>query len=235
MKKYLLIIILLLSITLVSAYNPWAYKTPATSLINKELVDIDNCYNLTVTYELTNGNTTPVSFVGCTDKGSNTWFCDCKTTIGTYTLTMSTDGAVIKKDRKYKMTIDYYVYDLNKESNGFTVIDAGTDASVSGKNLEDLGRVVEYIDVPIYINKTIYVDKIIEKPVYVDVPRDVYIENTTRIDILRNNLTIQLNSTQIELRQARSARNWWMIIAIIFILIATIIGYMVWEQINKGE
>ena len=192
------------------------------TLINKEIVTIDNCYNLTIKYDLVKGNSTPITFIGCKDIGSSTWFCDCKNNWNEYNLTMQTDGTPLKKPREYNMVLNAYIYDITKSRDTFTVKDYGYDSDIDGFELDDLGKDIQYIEVPIYINQTIYKDRIVNNSQ--EVVKTVYREDVQKVSQL--NLQInELNKTNIDLNsdvKHYKVRIRWLYIIIGIYLLLTI-------------
>ena len=99
MKKYLILLALLLCVSFVSA---------ATKDIR--IMNVENCYNLTVRYELSDGEPVGVKFYGCKDWGNQTWFCNCRSDLNSYNLVMQTDSAIVREAREYELEVTGYVY-----------------------------------------------------------------------------------------------------------------------------
>lgn len=156
--------------------------------IDKDILTIYNCYNLTVSYQRTSGNVTPVYFKNCNNLGDNTWNCNCRDTVGDYHLIMQNSGVDLVKERDYKIIVNYSYYDISNANTKFIVRDWGDSFDIRGNDLEDLGKAYIIVDKIIYVNQTVFVDKIVEKEVPVNVPVDKivyvdnYIENTTITD-----------------------------------------------------
>lgn len=190
-----------------------------STAIDREILTISNCYNISLRVKQTEGVKVTPSFKDCTDEGSGYWSCDCHDTED-YNLIMRTDGESIDEDRYYDITLTYYLYDLNKEKNSFTVRDRGNDVSTSGENIEDLGKDIVVVEKPIYINQTVYQDRPVDRLVYVD--KIVNIENLTKVKLLQENIT----SLQQELVAKDKSRTWPNIFLIISILVNAFFIYM---------
>ena len=157
------------------------------TMVTKDLTSIDDCYNVTISYKQTSGNASDITFPGCKKVTAYNWTCDCRNVIGEYNLTMSSDGAILKKPRIYEFTVDYRTYDINKFKDSFVVRDYGYELDIGGMQTDDLGRDIIYIDRIIYVNNTIYKDKIINKTV--EVIKEVQVDNVTTIMRLNGDIT----------------------------------------------
>jgi hypothetical protein len=224
MKRIIIVSIIMLALCFI-------LTTPVSGITyaNKNILEIDNCYNVTVKYTQTDGNITGLTFPNCKNIYNTTWNCDCRNTIGTYTLVMSSDATILKKARKYDFTIDYMVYDISEESKNFNVKDYGYDIDVSGIQTTDLGRVVEYIDVPVYINQTVYKDKIINRTV--EVIKEVQVDNPVTINRLNGDITeLRNNNTALDdsNKHLKSTNKWLWIILIVFTLMMAWLAYLAW-------
>lgn len=239
---YLIGLLLILSISLVSA------KDDGKS--SKQLVEIFDCFNVTVKYSLTDGNTTPIYFDGCSDKGSNTWFCDCKGYTNGFNLTMRTDRSILRDPREYDISIDYVLYNFYSNSDDFEVEDWGDYVEVNGESIKYTNsstKCKNSVDI-IYINKTVEVIEYRNRTV--EVP--VYLENTSKIDecnvrmndllllandfrfnnsILSDNLnSVSLINDSLK-RQRNHARTWAWLEAITLLIVIIWIFY----EYNRKE
>ena len=206
MKKYLLLLVLLLCMGVVSA---------ATKDIR--VMNVENCYNLTVRYELSDGEPVGVKFYGCKDWGNQTWFCNCRSDLNSYNLVMQTDSAIVREAREYELEVTGYVYSFSKDSKDVRLLDWGDYFEIRTKNVNDFGEDADCeprIEIK-YINRTVEVpvDKIVEVPVdrIVEVPVNVteyvYLENITRISGLENE--------SVSWREKAQNRGLWMWILIV--------------------
>lgn len=197
MNKLYMAILFLLFLPIVNAAI-----TKPTNLLDRPLINVTNCYNLTIHYELTDGVATPVSFIGCTDKGNGDWSCNCREDDNLYTVIMRTDKSIIRDPREYDIDIDGYVYDFYEDSISFRVLDWGDYTEVKGKRLNDLGSdsaddndntCSDRVEV-IYLNRT--VEKIVEVPV--ETIREVRVEDTVKINVLNQKITtLSANNTAL--------------------------------------
>lgn len=216
MKYTLLTLLFILSIGLVNAVA-----------VEKPLLNVSNCYNLTITADLERGVETPIYFTGCTKTDTNKWFCDCfKVDKTDYLLVMWTDNTILRDERRYQIDIDAQVYNYNLDNINFRVDDWGDYIDLGRADLTHIGDNIKTIKVPeiIYINKTIYEDRIINDTIYQDVINTVYIENTTQIELLNNNITELNNRTStlnkdVEKYKGRNVWLMWSLIILITILI----------------
>jgi hypothetical protein len=184
-KNYIILFLVLAMIPIVSA-----------TVINKELITISDCYNITIHAELTSGVATPISFSGCPLSATNTWQCSCITD-GDFKLIMQTDDAIVRKERRYKISINYTQYDFVKSKDSFTVKDYGDYIDNTGTDINSIAGDVEYIDKIVYVNYTKYVDRnntvTVNNTVYVDKINTVTVENITRVQLLEQDVAT-LNS-----------------------------------------
>lgn len=185
---YILMFLFMLCIAFVDSVS--------ATTIYKPLVNISNCYNLTVSVDLHNGVEVPIEFPGCSLVSTNEWFCKCFTTDNkVWELGMYTDNTILREKRDYRISIKGMVYDLKENEGNLRVNDWGDYTEVNDNGMDNYGEQddirVEYVDKFIQVNNTVYVDKIINNVTYVDkliyVDRNIttYIENTTRIDELK--------------------------------------------------
>lgn len=181
-KNYIIMFLVLAMIPIVSA-----------TVIDKELITISDCYNITIHAELTSGVATPISFSGCPLSDVNTWQCSCITTVRDFRVIMQTDDAVVRKERRYKISINYTQYDFVKSKDSFTVKDYGDYIDNTGNDINSIAGDIEYIDNIVYVNTTEYVDRIVNNTVYVDKINTVTVENITRVQLLEQDVAT-LNS-----------------------------------------
>jgi len=222
-----MIILFLLSIASVIALGDYLVPNKGgTSTADRDIITISNCYNISLRVKQTSGVKVIPSFKDCTDNGDGYWSCDCHASVDDYTLVMRTDTATdLDEDREYSVTMNYRVYDLSKERNIFTIRDDGSSMDVFGEHLEELGKDIVVVEKPIYINQTIYKDRVVESPpVYLDRIVNVPTEDLTRINLLQENIT----RLEGELRKGVSSD--WIIIGIISIILNLVIGYMYWRK-----
>lgn len=227
MKKYLLILLILLAVPGVLA----------GSLMDKPLMNVEDCYNLTVHYELTSGVATGVAFSGCTFIGNDSWFCNCRSDSGSYNLIMQTDNSIIREARKYKVDVSGYVYSFYKDKVSFRVLDWGDYIDNKNTHLDDFGsdktssNSVCSSDVQVvYINNTItkVVNQTVEVPV--EVIKEVVVENTSRLDALNTSL-INTHNDYVKLSKNR---NGWLLAFIITLIILILVGFYLYNVL-RGE
>lgn len=197
--------------------------------VDKKIIEVDDCYNLTVHYTQTGGNASPIKFLSCKDLGDNTWFCDCKNSGRTYNLTMQSDGTILNKPRVYDFNIQYRTYEITKFSDSFTLKDYGYDVSTSGLETEELGRDIETVYNTVYVNRTVYVErnKTVEVPKYVN----VYVDNQTKLDALYSNISnLQWDNAYYDKRvhKLKFWRNTFIIMFSLTLLFALYI-HMMWR------
>lgn len=198
------------------------------TMVNKELLQIENCYNVTIHYQQESGNVSDLTFTGCKNLGNYTWTCDCRY-ISEYNLTMSSDGAILKKPRVYEFDVQYRTYDIIKFSDTFTVKDYGYEIDISGMKTEELGKDIEYIETIVYVNQTVYKDKIVNRTV--EVIKEVPVDNLTTITRLNGDITeLRNNNTALSdsNKHLKSANKWLWITLILLILIAGWLTYLAW-------
>lgn len=220
------------------------------NLMDRQIISIENCYKLDLKLELEEENETYVEFVGCNNLGNNTWNCSCREDDNRYQLVMRTDKTMLRNAREYELKIEAVLYNFKEDSTKVTIKDWGDYTEVKGRDLEDFGtdeeKVTEII-VPeyIYINKTIeiLVDKIMEKPVYIEVKVDnetklqelnnQIIERDNRINELNEIVTTQANNL---IKKDRGARNTFIILMslLAICLIIIFVLYVLYTK-KKGD
>lgn len=206
--------ILLLSLMLILLTT-----TVSAGMMDKQLMTIENCYNLTVHYELTDGVTTPINFKDCTDKGNSTYFCNCRRDEGVYNLIMQTDNAIIRDAREYEISVTGYTYSFYKDKENFKVLDWGDYIDNKNKHPRDFGQdsttcdsgEIEYV----YVNQTI--ETIVNKTI--EVPVEVFKEK-----IVERNITIQVDNTTM-ITTLKNQRNNSRLFMILFLIISLGLGY----------
>lgn len=178
-KQPIYVLMLILSISLAIA-------------IDKPILQIKNCFNVSIDDSLLQGNYTSISFKDCS-KVNSIWYCDCHNVGGLFNLTMQTDGSNLgSRDwRYYRFDIDYNTYTLDHSQGSLLLVDYGSWFNIKSNGIEYLGQnTVEVHDI-VYQDREVFRDVI--KNVYVDRNITVieYIENTSKID----DLTIELNNS----------------------------------------
>lgn len=207
-----------------------SYAMAATK--DRGIMNITNCYNVTVHYDLTDGVAVPVSFVGCTDKGDGTWFCKCREDDNLYTLTMRTDSAVIRDAREYDIDITGYVYKFFEDDMSFRVLDWGDYIENKGKHTDDFGVDVGDSDTCSDRVEVIYINKTVEVPVEVpvEVIKEVRVEDTTKINALNKQLgDMMVNNSKLHADNVaitKKADAWQTATWIAIVGIIGLIGYM---------
>jgi hypothetical protein len=198
------------------------------TMVTKDLNQIENCYNVTIHYEQTSGNISDLTFPGCKKIDTYTWTCDCRF-IGEYNLTMSSDGAILKKPRIYTFDVDYMVYDINEYTDTYTVKDYGYENDINGMSTENLGKVVQYIDRIVYVNQTVIKDRIVNKTV--EVIKEVVVDNVTTINRLNGDITeLRNNNTALQdnVKQFKNVKQRFWIAILIMLLIIGWLTYLAW-------
>ena len=192
--KLIYVLLFVLSIGLVEG------KTPSNLLDKVIIHNLNDCYNLTVQYDLIEGNSTPVYFSGCSDKGNQTWFCDCKN-IKFYNLTMQTDKSMLREPREYEFNIEANLYDVCSDSDSFEVKDWGDYIDEDSVKLKcsSTKKSSDRVEI-IYINKTVEVPVIEYRDVVKETVKEVYVENQTRI----NELALRLDNSHNEINRLSS-------------------------------
>lgn len=222
-KLWIVLLLCILSMASVIALGDYLVvnKGSTSSVLDKDILTIDNCYNISLRARQTEGLKVTPSFKECTDNGDGYWSCDCHDT-NEYHLIMRTDNSVVDDNRYYTITMTYYVYDLSKEKNSFTVRDEGNDFVTSGGNIEELGRDITVVEKIVYVNNTVYKDKIVESPpVYLDKIIRVEVDNVTKIKALQERI--------IEL-ETQPKDTITITILIISIIINLALGYMLYTR-----
>jgi len=161
-------------------------STPAGTL-DKKIASIHNCNNVSININKVSGNNTPISFKGCTGSGSNL-NCDCRDVDGLFNVTLQTDRTPLNSEyRLYDVDMTYTSCQMSKSKISLTVRDWGDSAQTYGEQTTDLGSDImvvdriQYANRTIEINKTVYVDRIINLSAK-EIPKYIYIENKSKID-----------------------------------------------------
>lgn len=192
--------------------------------IGKFILNIPNCYNVTIDVTQQTGNTTIPTFDGCTQTTSNThWYCDCHNIVG-FNLTMHTaDTQLSERDaRWYEIDVSYTQYQLNTSIAQLHVEDWGNQALAHGTP-ENMGGCSDVVYLPQiqYVNittpgKTIYVDR------NITVEHTTTVEDNTKILALTNNLTTcqaESDGKDASIKHYRSESGW-----LIFALVIVVVG-----------
>lgn len=166
--------------------------------IEKPLVNLSNCFNMTITVDQTDGNTTsPLSFNGCSQTDVDTWFCNCYSTDNhNFSLIMQSDNTILRSPRVYDVKIreQYFTYRTNPIT--LNVDDWGDYVDLGDVDYEVINRrpqpEVRYVDKIKLVNNTVYVDRVKEVvkevPILQQINSTVFVENTTRLDECNNEL-----------------------------------------------
>lgn len=173
--------------------------------IEKPLVNLSNCYNMTISVSLQEGNESAISFNGCTKTDDNEWFCNCYTTENkNFSLIMQTDDKILRSPRRYDVNIkeQYFTYRTNPIS--LNVDDWGDYVDLGDVDYEIINRrpqaEIRYVDRVKLVNNTVYVDRIKEVQVLREINNTVLVENTTRVDACNAELTkLQTENTMFNL------------------------------------
>jgi len=185
---------------------------------------ISACYNLTIHVEQDSGNRTIPRFDSCVNVGGTMDFtCDCKG-IDNFNLTMYTDDTPVTFDyygkditRWYKLTIGITQYRYNSSTADVIVHDWGNTAVANGKPVY-LGECSDVV----YETRTEYINVTTPgKTIYVNQTQIQYIENTTRINELNNNLTqCQTESTDKDAAVNHyKSKSGWLIFALVIVVV----------------
>lgn len=206
MKLYMYLILSLLSISL-------AFAVKDDGRLSKVLFQVDDCYNLTIHYSLVDGNSSPVYFDNCIDKGSSSWFCDCKNYTNGFNITLRTDKTILREPREYDIILNYTLYNLYSNFDNFNLVDWGDYAEVDGEDIKYTNSSIKCqskVKV-VYVNNTIEVpvDRIEYRERNVTVV--VHQENFTRINLMNdtiNNLTANNSNTYKKYVEERTQKNY---------------------------
>lgn len=172
------------------------------TIIDKPLINISNCFNVTVNADLTSGNTSYIAFSGCSFLGNDSWFCNCFSSDNhNYTLIMQTDNTILRDSRDYRITLDARLYAFEKDRLRFKVNDWGDYIDLGDVVNDSFGDTREKVEVPIYVDRVVYQDKIVDHNIYVD--KIVYVENTSKIDSCLIDLNKSNESINIQIRENR--------------------------------
>lgn len=167
-------------------------------------LEIYDCINFTIS--ASGSNSTGLSFDGCSDKGSNTWFCDCGTS-KFWNLTMRSDRTILRDPKEYDMHIDYNLYNVYSNSDDFEVEDWGDYVDVNGASIKytnSSSKCQAKKDI-VYINNVTETIKYVDVIEYRDRNHTIYInvENTSRLDEC-NALLINVSSDNLRLNTTLS-------------------------------
>ena len=194
----------------------------STSLVSASKTIVESipwCYNVSVHTYLSSGNYTNVQFPDCYKYGLNDFFCECRDR-GVFNLTMITDDRYVDPQRFYKLDIEIAQYNIDYSKGVKIVKDYGTFSKVDG---EINGNGNNAIKVPVYIeiNKTVYVDRLINNTVTVEgqtiyVDKIAYIENNTKIDDMKQQLN---QSNNILLHTESKLKNYQFATLIVSVLL----------------
>jgi len=178
-----------------------ARTTPPSNLLDKPILNnVNGCFNLTLSYDLEDGNVTPINFIGCSNLGNSTWFCNCN--VADYDLIMQTDKTMVREAREYDIDVEVNRYHIYEDSKRFSVDDWGDYTEVKGSNLD-------YFEDDNFDGKKcsknvqfIYVNKTIERNITIEVPK--YIQNITYVQ----NVSYIQNITYIQNRTMCKKSFW---------------------------
>lgn len=192
--------------------------------VDKELTSIDNCYEVTIYIEQTSGNSSPVYFKDCTDEGGGVWICNCRDFDGDFNIVMQTDATPLRKERKYKVTMNYTIYDdRTRSKDSFTVKDFGDYADTSGIDSEVLGRDVVTVDNIVYVNHTDIQIEYRNNTLFRDVIKEVYVENMTHI-----------KSLQDDIDRVNGKNKTITMLLVLAIVIIVGLAYWLWKKGSNG-
>lgn len=211
---------------------------------DKQLTSIPYCFNVSIYYELLDGNYTPVAFKDCSILAPNYWVCDCHNYVGIYNVTMQSDGTFYYPSRIYKIIVNYTTYNLDSYNDELTVQDYGTNTEVNGEVI-DMGKSYYTLTQVYYMNNTVYEDRVINNTYYVNVTQ--YYENYTTIDAYAyqlyitndslNNITKVLNTTDNQLKTSisngknKDNKIFWLWTTMIIIILIVVGGVLyLWNQ-----
>lgn len=223
MKKNILwIFIVLISLSFVSAVDK------ATN------INVTNCYNITFEVDQRDGDPADLGFRDCSRRSDGSFFCNCfNTNNNAFWITLQNDGTLLRDARVYDVTMNVYTYVLNEKEIRFRIRDWGDYIeNVTNNKTKDLGKVTTYIEVPIFINRTVEVP--VEKIVYRDVFIDRVVEDTGRIISCES----QLNASQVDnknkddglLKSHNKIFHRNLIILVMSVILGTLIIYTIWDK-----
>ena len=184
-KTLIYILITLIIITTASA----RYVDP---LVDKPLnITIPNCYSVNISAELTEGAVSDLQFVGCTKIDDSNFDCNClNIDNNNFSIIMRTTPDIIRNIREYDIYLNVKYFETYRKTMSLTVDDGGDYYEVYNSSWIDRDKKIIIKQVPVYINNTIYSDKIVyvNQTVFKDrnvtIEKIEYIENTTKIDEL---------------------------------------------------
>lgn len=165
---------------LIMLFVPFVYS------LDKVILQIPNCFNVSVSSELLLGNFTPIKFRDCSFV-NRSWICDCHNVKGVFNLTLQNDGVNLDSKfwRLYRFDVVYNVYELKNFYGKLIVNDMGGGFNIKGNSINYVEPSVLTVHDVVYVNNTVdrivYVDRNVSYPVYVDrvvnntVIQDVYI------------------------------------------------------------
>jgi hypothetical protein len=215
-------------------------------VIDKPLLNVSNCYNLTVSAVLMAGNISPISFSGCSFLGNDSFFCNCYSIDNrNWSLIMQTDNTILRESREYKITVNALVYSFEKDRLRFRIDDWGDYLDLGDIVNESLGDTREKIIIKdiVYVNNTVFQDRIVYQDKIVE--KIVYVENTSKVDSCLNELNLTNLTTNLlkmenynllnDRAKAEKTANTWrwvsfIIIALVFVRIVIFFINMLWVK-----
>ena len=141
----------------------------SATLINKQLFNISDCYNLTVTIDLIDGNVSPsgFGFYGLSQQSDASFSGSCfSSNDDNWSLVLQSDNGILRDPRVYNIHVKANVFSFKKRSMNFNVNDWGDYVDLGDLNLSNIGKsLVQDLQI-VYINNTIVVNDTVEKVVY---------------------------------------------------------------------
>jgi hypothetical protein len=169
-------------------------------MVDKPLnISISNCYSVNISAELTEGTNGDIQFVGCDKVDDVNFNCKCLSVDNNnFSVVMRTDNALIRNIRWFDVHLNVKYFDTFRKTMDFGVEDGGDYFVSSPESWVDRDKKVIIKEVPVYINKTVYLNNTIEiskeKIIYQDrnitINNTIYIANTTKIDKLKTTVKI---------------------------------------------
>lgn len=168
-------------------------------------INITNCWNATITLEQEEGAPTEVGFKGCTKQTDGTYQCNCYNTANDpFWIIIVSDGNIIREAREYEIKVDSHIMQLKERELEFDIKDWG-DYIDNATNIKSklVSNDTKYIEVPVYINKT--VEKIVKEYKYINTTEYIkeYYENTTKIEEYRRELNETVNTKDKEIQELK--------------------------------
>lgn len=201
------------------------------SAIDKHVTEFNNAYNLTISYDLIDGNNTnaDLSFVDCSDLGNHKWFCNTKDK-PYFNLTVRSNEVILREPREYEFEITYNYYDIKSSSIHFNFNDWGDygDSEAKERYSKNVSSgctsKIEYV--PIEVIKKEDVIEYRDRNITIEKNITLYIDNTSKINELNliiEDLNKSLNNSlniAYEYKEKFKNKGIWNIILILLLIIA---------------